>query len=168
MMNIQIRHAETDDYEAIHKIYTQPKVVWGTLQLPYSPSEKRRQQLAEPREGAYTLVACVEEDVIGHMSLRTFPNSPRRKHVGALGMGVLDEWQRKGVGTALMKAVINFADRWLNLTRLELSVYTDNEPAIRLYEKFGFETEGTLQKYAFRDGEFVDVFMMARVRDLQR
>jgi len=46
-----------------------------------------------------------------------------------------------------------------------LEVYTDNEPAIRLYKKFGFVVEGTLKQFAFRDGQFVDVHTMARLRD---
>ena len=61
---------------------------------------------------------------------------------------VRDDWQGKGVGTAMMQAVIDLADRWLNLTRIELTVFTDNEPAIALYRKFGFEIEGALRKYA--------------------
>ena len=56
------------------------------------------------------------------------------------------------------------ADRWLNLSRLELHVYIDNEPALRLYKKLGFEIEGTHKKYAFRDGAYVDSHSMARVR----
>jgi putative acetyltransferase len=163
-MEIQVRHAEPGDYEAIHRIYIQPKVVWGTLQLPFRSAEVRRQQLVQPQEGTFILVACVEGEVVGHLSLRASSHSPRRRHAGSIGMGVHDEWQGKGVGTALMEALIELADRWLNLTRLELTVWTDNEPAIRLYRKFGFETEGTLRGYAFRDGRFVDVYSMARVR----
>lgn len=163
MMDIQIRHAEPDDYKALHAIYTGPKVVWGTLQLPFAPAEKQRKRLAEPREGSYVLVACVEEKVIGHLHLATFPNSPRRKHMGHMGMGVHDDWQGKGVGTALMEAATDFADKWLNLLRLELMVYTDNQPGIRLYKKFGFEIEGRLRRVAFRDGQYVDVFYMGRL-----
>ena len=163
-MEIRVRHAEPGDYEAIHGIYVQPKVVWGTLQLPFRSAEVRRQQLAQPQDGQFTLVASVEGEVVGHLNLRTSPHSPRRKHAGSIGMGVHDEWQGKGVGTALVEALIDLADRWLNLTRLELSVWTDNEPAIRLYRKFGFETEGTLRGYGFRDGRFVDVHYMARVK----
>jgi len=77
---------------------------------------------------------------------------------------VRDDWQGKGVGTAMMHVVIDLADRWLNLTRIELTVFTDNESAIALYRKFGFEIEGALRKYAFRDGEFVDAYAMARVK----
>jgi putative acetyltransferase len=63
-----------------------------------------------------------------------------------------------------MRAGVEMADRWLNLTRLELEVYTDNEAAIRLYERVGFEREGTMRQYAFRDGRYVDAYVMARLR----
>jgi putative acetyltransferase len=163
-VEILVRHAEPGDYEAMHRIYSQPKVIWGTLQLPYRPAEFRRQQLAHPPEGIYTLMASVDGEVVGHLNLKSSPHSPRRKHAASIGMGVHDAWQGKGVGTALMEAMIELADRWLNLTRIELSVWTDNEPAIRLYKKFGFEIEGTLRNYGFRDGQFADVYYMARVR----
>jgi L-phenylalanine/L-methionine N-acetyltransferase len=64
----------------------------------------------------------------------------------------------------LMDAMIDLADNWLNLRRIELTVYADNEPAVRLYQKFGFEVEGTLRNYAFRDGQLIDALSMARVR----
>ena len=79
-------------------------------------------------------------------------------------MMVRDDWQGKGVGAAIMQAVIDLADKWLNLTRIELTVFTDNESAIALYRKFGFEIEGTLRKCAFCDGKFLDAYAMARVK----
>ena len=89
---------------------------------------------------------------------------PRRKHVGAIGISVHADWQGKGVGKELMRAIIDLADNWLNLTRLELEVYADNEAAIHLYERFGFEIEGTLRQHAFRDGRYIDSKVMGRLR----
>lgn len=48
----------------------------------------------------------------------------------------------KGIGTALLQEIVDAADNWLGFRRLELAVFADNAPAIRLYEKFGFEREG--------------------------
>ena len=63
-----------------------------------------------------------------------------------------------------MRAALDMADNRLNLSRLDLRVYVDNAPAIALYEKFGFEVEGTHRRFAFRDGEYVDAHVMARLR----
>jgi putative acetyltransferase len=86
------------------------------------------------------------------------------RHVGSIGMAVRDDWQGKGVGTALMEAALDLADNWLNLTRMELRVYVDNLAAVALYKRFGFEIEGTHRRLAFRNGEYVDAYSMARIR----
>lgn len=164
-MTVTIRRTEPSDYEAVQRILASPKVVWGTLQLPFPSIEQWRKRLAEPPEGLFSLVACVENnEVVGQLALQTFPNRPRRRHVGQIGMAVRDDWQGKRVGTALMQAAIDLADNWLNLTRLELELFVENTPAIRLYEKCGFTIEGTLVDFAFRDGQYVDTYIMARLR----
>jgi len=162
-MPITIRHIEPSDYEALHKIFSCPRVVWGVLQIPFPSAEMWRKRLAEPPEGLYSLVACADGEVVGQLGLHTSPNRPRRRHVGQIGMAVRDDWQGKGVGSALMQAAIDLADKWLNLSRLELEVYTDNKPALKLYQKFGFTIEGTAINFAFRDGQFVDTYLMARL-----
>jgi putative acetyltransferase len=138
-------------------------VVRNTLQLPYRSLESVRELLIKSGEGQYTLVAVVDGEVVGVIGLHT-SSRPRVNHRGEIGMMVRDDWQGKGVGKAMMQAVVDLADKWLNLSRIELTVFTDNEPAIALYRKFGFEIEGELRKYAFRDGEFVDAYSMARVK----
>jgi putative acetyltransferase len=80
-----------------------------------------------------------------------------------LGISVAGSRQGQGVGSALMQALCDYADNWLALLRIELTVYTDNAAAIALYRKFGFETEGTMRGYGLRDGQYVDVFAMARL-----
>lgn len=162
---IIIRRTEPGDYEALARILAGPRAVWGTLQLPYPSVEAWRKRLEEPAEGYFSLVACVGEDVVGQLGLHTFPTLPRRRHVAELGMAVRDDWQGKGVGSALMQATVDLADKWLNILRLELQVYTDNEPAVALYKKFGFVIEGTLKCFAYRDGQYIDAYTMARIRE---
>ena len=65
--------------------------------------------------------------------------------------------------TALLAALIDAADNWHAIKRLEHAVFTDNTRAIRLYESFGFEAEGVQRAFAFRAGHCVDALGMARV-----
>jgi putative acetyltransferase len=162
-MEITVRHAEPDDAEAIHRILSGARATAGTLQLPLQSLEGVRKRFSETPEGLYHLVACVEDEVVGHLGLETFTR-PRRRHVGEIGMAVRDDWQGRGVGTALMQAALDLADKWLNLMRVELSVYVDNAAGVALYKKFGFEIEGTHPRYAFRGGEYVDAYSMARLK----
>ena len=161
---LKIRRAEADDDVQVSEIFASAKVYADTLQVPYPSREYWRRRLTENAESAHNLVAIVDNRIVGMVNVYTFPHRPRRRHVGAIGICVHEDWQGKGVGKELMRAMIDLADNWLNLTRLELEVYADNEAAIRLYERFGFEVEGTLRQHAFRDGRYVDSKMMGRLR----
>lgn len=48
------------------------------------------------------------------------------------------------------------------LEKIELHVYTTNDPVIALYKKFGFEEEGVIKKYRKLDGEYFDCLSMAK------
>ena len=95
-MEITVRHAEPKDYEALHRIFSGPRAIAGTLQLPLPSEEAWRKRLAEPPEGLYSLVGCVEGEVVGNLGLHTSPRW-RMRHVGSIGMAVRDDWQGKGV-----------------------------------------------------------------------
>ena len=77
-----VRQAEPGDYEAMHRIFSGPKVIRETLQLPFPSLEMWRKRMAEPPEGGLTLLACVKSEVVGQLGLHTLPNRPRRRHVG--------------------------------------------------------------------------------------
>ena len=145
------------------RIFEDESAYSGTLQLPYPSPESWRKRLAEPTEGDFILVACVGDQVVGNAGLHHFPRA-RRSHAMHLGMTVRDDFQGRGVGSALMQALVDLADGWLNVTRLELTVFTDNAHAIALYKKFGFVVEGTHKAYALRDGRYADAHFMARIR----
>lgn len=163
MTRIHVRATEPSDIEAISEIMNCPGVIGNTLQTPYQSVEWRRERFANYRPGSRSLVAEIDGRVVGNLGL-TPEGSDRRRHVASIGMAVHDDFQGMGVGTALMEAMVDLAERWMGITRIELTVYTDNDPAIALYKKFDFEVEGTAPRYAFRAGEYVDAYYMARVR----
>ncbi len=162
-LSIRIRRQEPEDAGALHEIYSQPNVIWGTLQMPYPSLSSWQARAAEEPKGMIRLVACVDERPVGNLAMWTL-TSPRRRHVGEIAMAVHDGSQAKGCGQALMDAALNLADNWMDLRRLELQVFTDNDRARRLYERCGFVIEGTLKQFAFRDGAYADVFAMGRLR----
>lgn len=141
-----------------------PGVIADTLQLPWRSVEERRDHATDRPPGSHSLVAELDGRVVGTLEVG-FEARPRRNHAGSIGMAVHDDARSRGVGTALMAAVVDLSDRWLNLRRLELTVYVDNVAAIYLYRKFGFEIEGTARDYAFRDGAYIDAHFMARLKD---
>lgn len=159
---IEVRAAEAADVDTLTRLYSHRNAYAQTLQLPLQSTEVWRKRLATSDEAQHTLIATVGGELVGNLGLTRFTR-PRRAHVGELGMAVRDDWQGKGVGTALMQAALDLADNWLGLRRIELHVHADNERAIALYRKFGFEMEGTHRAYSMRNGAYVDSLSMARL-----
>ncbi len=164
-MTILIRRATLQDAAAYARIMGDPAVYPGLMQMPYTSEELWRQRLADvgvPGKTDLPLVAETQGEVVGSAGLHPASAQIRRRHAWMLGISVLPQAQRRGVGTALMQALCDYADNWLGALRLELSVYTDNAPAIALYRKFNFEIEGTQKAYALRNGQYVDSHLMVR------
>jgi putative acetyltransferase len=163
-MTITVRAAEPSDYDAIRETMMQPKAQANTLQVPYTSKEKFAQRAKDLPPSDFILVAELDGKIVGNCGLIGYGRHVRRKHAVSFGITVHDEYAGRGVGSALMKAALDLADNWLNYTRIELEVFTDNADAIALYKKFGFEIEGTHSGYAFRNGQLADVHSMARVK----
>jgi L-phenylalanine/L-methionine N-acetyltransferase len=89
-----VRRAEPRDYEALHRLFSGPRVIAGTLQLPLPSAEMWRQRLSEPQEGTFSLVACVEDEVVGEISLLTTPPA------GACVTSPASAWQYATTGRA--------------------------------------------------------------------
>jgi putative acetyltransferase len=162
MNAIEIRHSCDGDINQIQQIYAEPSNVAATLQLPFPSHDTWQKRLASLPEGMFSLVACRGEEILGQAGVEMRRNL-RRRHAATLGMAVKTSARRQGVGSALLAASIELGEQWLGVRRMELEVYTDNEPAIAVYKKFGFSIEGTLRQYAFRNGQLVDVYVMARL-----
>jgi putative acetyltransferase len=157
-----IRAREPGDWPEFAELMALPKVRWGTLRLPFASKEQCRKWLESTPEGMTAIVAILDGRIVGSAGVTQYKG--RRSHVGGIGICVHDDFHGRRIGSAMMAAVVETADDWLDLKRLELRVHIDNEPAIRLYRRFGFEVEGTLRADCFRGGAYVDCHIMGRIK----
>jgi len=167
-MDIKIRPIEVKDAREINAIRRMPGVIENILGLPSERVDRSEGFIASLDTNSHQFVATVSgedgrEIVIGTAGI-VISGNPRLRHSAMLGIMVHKDYQNQGVGKKLMEALLDVADNWLMLVRVELAVYTDNERAIALYKKMGFEIEGTRKKAAIRGGAYVDEFIMARLR----
>lgn len=163
MSEIVVRHVIAEDAAAIHQLYSQPETYADTLQLPHPSLKKWQERIASVPDGMQMLVACRGDEVAGQVTLEV-NNRARRRHTATFGLGVDVRYRGQGVAKAMMRTIIDLCDNWLNVERIELTVFADNHAAIALYEQFGFETEGCARRYALRNGQQVDALYMARFR----
>jgi putative acetyltransferase len=167
-MSFTIRPISIGDGKAINELRRMPGVFETILGIPSERSNRSEEFIAGMDGNSHHFVAVTQsgnadEILVGTAGFTIFPN-PRLRHSASLGIMVHRDYQGQGAGTQLMAALIDLADNWLMLVRIELTVYTDNETAIALYKKFGFEIEGIKKKAAIRGGTFVDEYIMARIR----
>jgi RimJ/RimL family protein N-acetyltransferase len=110
-------------------------------------------------------VFLAEDDglVVARLSLSRDPH-PASRHVADLGLMVAADHRRRGIGKSLLSEAVGWA-RAVGVSKLELHVFPWNEPALRLYQSFGFEREGYRKRHFMRDGEFVDAILMAYTFD---
>ncbi len=160
--DLRIRPPHPSDMESLYAIFRHPDVARTTLQLPSQALWVTRQRLLDPPPGIRRFVAVSGGQVIGMAAL--VPHTrPRQAHSAGLGMSIHPDYWGRGVGSALMRAIVDLADNWLNLRRVELEVNTDNVAGVRLYEKFGFEREGTYRYHTYGDGRWADSYFMGRL-----
>ncbi|MGH3077800.1 MAG: GNAT family N-acetyltransferase [Gaiellaceae bacterium] len=121
--------------------------------------ERRYLKAAQRHPDAAVFVAEEDGAVLARLSLARDPH-PASTHVADLGLMVAAGARRRGIGRMLLSEAVAWA-RASAVRKLELHVFPWNEPALRLYESFGFEREGYRKGHYERDGEHVDAILMA-------
>ena len=160
---VVIRPVRVEDVSDLEAVRQQPGVLDGTLNIPSERLLDRRRRIEDLDPNVHELVAEIDGRVVGTAGLIAFQG--RMNHAGEIAhIMVHDEFQGRGIGRQLLEALLDIADNYLGLVRVELGVYSDNE-AVRLYESLGFTHEGIKRKCARRRGRLVDAVMMARIQE---
>ena len=161
--NVEIRHIEDSDYEAVADIYRNDLVLANTTQVPFRTGAFWRDFYSAGNPQNVELVALYGGTITGHLGILLNQNI-RRRHVASFGIAVHPEYHGMGIGNAMMETLIDLADNWLNLVKVELAVNSANKIAIGLYKKFGFEVEGEAKYDVYHGGQYTHSLKMARFR----
>lgn len=160
--NLVIRPVLLQDAEALWTIARQEGVIDTTMALPSLRLEQRIKSLNELGPNDHYMVAEKDAQVAGIAGLTV--GTGRTRHRGELFVYVARQQQGQGIGTRLLQSLLDIADQWLLLRRVELTVLTQNERAKTLYERLGFVVEGCRKMSVISQGELKDEWLMARYR----
>ncbi|MBI2001920.1 MAG: N-acetyltransferase [candidate division NC10 bacterium] len=160
---LTIRDAGEADAAAIATIYNQgiaDRI--ATLETEERPPEERKQWLAARGPRHPVLVAERNGRVVGWGSLNQF--NPRKAYdfVADFSVYVERAWRGKGVGGALLRALIGRAKQ-LGYHKLVLSAFPWNAAGMALYQKYGFRTVGIYEEQGFLDEKWVDTIIMEKI-----
>jgi RimJ/RimL family protein N-acetyltransferase len=161
---ILVRRADPGDAAALVELAEEvgrEEGRWILTSMGWRSVADERRYLKAVQRHADAAVFVVEDDgrIVGRLSLSRDPH-PSSRHVADLGLMVAVEYRRRGIGRALLEQAVRWAQESA-VRKLELHVFPWNEPALALYEAFGFEREGVRRAHYARDGEFVDAILMA-------
>jgi RimJ/RimL family protein N-acetyltransferase len=161
-----IRPAEPGDAEALTRlaeaVSAEPEAWLISSNGEWRSVGDERRYLKALRRYPHAAVFVAERSdgaLVGRLSVAR-DQHPASSHVADLGLMVAHDARGQGIGTALLQAAVDWA-RDAGIRKLELHVFPWNEPAMRLYEKFGCEREGYRKRHYRRDGEDVDAVLMA-------
>lgn len=161
---IRIRRAEPSDAAALVALAQavggeSGRWILATESWRSVSNERRYLKTVHRHPDATVILAVDGDDVVGRLSLSRDPH-PASHHVADLGLMVAESHRRRGIGRQLLVEAIAWA-RSVGVLKIELHVFPWNEPALRLYESFGFEREGYRKQHYARGDELVDAILMA-------
>lgn len=157
-----IRPVHKDDAPALWQIARQQGVIETILALPSDRLHQRIDTLEQLTADDHWFVAEVAGEVVGLSGLHV--GQGRLRHSGHVFLFVARAFQSQGIGAGLLNALLDIADNWLMLRRVELTVFADNARAKALYERHGFVVEGLRKMSVISEGQLHDEYLMARYR----
>lgn len=162
--SLVLRGLEPSDAAQVHALSVDPAVARTLGGTPFDREEDAAARLASARADKDLFLGAFDESgLVGWAHLAGEP-AVRRAHVARIAVAVRPAMQRRGIGSRLVAALVEAADRWWGFTRLELGVLADHEAAIALYAKHGFVVETRRPGEMLVDGVPHACLGMARLR----
>lgn len=143
---------------AVEAVAAERKFLARVSLPPFDPENNFALKMIEHNWPMYC--AVTGNELVGWADI-TPSDIPECAHRGTLGMGVIAPYRGKGIGSRLLEACLAHAPK-SKLEKVELSVYTNNAPAIALYRKHGFAEIGVIKDYRRLDGVTYDDLLMER------
>ncbi len=164
-MELNIRQANTGDATILQKFVANLfaeslDVIFKRDVAPTVQDEIDLIEKLEASPNSCLLLAFEKEELVGILDLHGF-SGPQKQHTAGFGMSVAKAYRNRGVGRALIEALIQYAQSNEHLSRLELEVLEINKFAIQLYETMHFRHEGRKRAAVRVNGKFVDVLTLA-------
>jgi phosphinothricin acetyltransferase len=160
---LTVRDARADDAAAIATIYNQGIIDRiATLETVERTPEERVSWLAARGPRHPVLVAERDRVVVGWGSLNPFNPRKAYEYVADFSVYVERAWRGKGVGSALLRALIARAEQ-LGYHKMVLSAFPWNALGMALYQKYGFRTVGIYKEQGLLDGQWVDTIIMEKI-----
>lgn len=129
---------------------------------PTLEDQQHRIQQYQKSDAAILLLVEIEGKIVGNIEFSAHQKR-RIQHQGEFGMGILEAYRNRGIGSILVYQLLTWAQRNPKIEKVCLSVFENNESAIHLYQKFGFLEEGRQHKAIKQeDGSYVDLINMYR------
>ena len=116
------------------------------------------------KDNAIYLVSFIGEKIVGGLNF-SGGSRPRIAHTGEFGVSVLKDYWGNGIGTELIKCLIDWCKKSGAIRKVNLRVRTDNLNAIHVYKKLGFVEEGVITREFLINNKFYDTLSMGLTID---
>lgn len=165
MPDLLIRPLEPGDAAAVHDLLHQPEIARALGGTPFdSPDVFEGAFRASFGSAGTDRLGAFEGGVlVGFGELARSPRV-RLSHSAQLTFAVRPSERRRGIGSALLDALLDAADRWMQLVRIEAEVLASDDGARRFLELFGFEVEVRRASAILDLGALADTIGLARIR----
>ncbi|MDD5398599.1 MAG: GNAT family protein [Dehalococcoidia bacterium] len=147
--------------------YADNRNIWINLDdrfpHPYTAADAREWIGLASKQPVTNFAIATADEAIGGVGLRLLEGLFRNS--AEVGYWLAEPYWGKGIATAALAVIVDFGFRELDLVRLQALVFARNPASAHVLEKGGFKLEGRMVKGVFKDGENIDAFLYARVRD---